>query len=71
MENTNKCITFVKQLNDMKNINKDTDFMKAIKKADREMELENSVGFKCITRVHKSKKEYSRKNKSNFLENSY
>lgn len=35
--------------------------MKAVKKADREMELENSVGFKCTTRVHKSKKTYNRK----------
>ena len=39
--------------------------MKAVKKADREIELENSVGFKCITRIHKSKKTYSRKNNRN------
>lgn len=41
--------------------------MKAIKKADREIELENSVGFKCVTRIHKSKKSYNRNKQKNFL----
>lgn len=36
--------------------------MKAVKKADREIELENSVGFKSTTRIHKSKKSYNRNN---------
>ena len=49
----------------MKTIDKNKDIMKAVKKADREIELENSIGFKCTTRIHKSKKIYSRKNKSN------
>lgn len=40
---------------------KNFDFMKAIKKADRELELQSSPGFKSKTRVHKSKKAYDRK----------
>lgn len=36
-------------------------YVKAIKKADRELELEDSPGFKARTRIHKSKKKYSRK----------
>ena len=51
----------------MKTIDKNIDFIKAIKKADREIELENSVGFKCITRVHKSKKVYNRSNSKKVL----
>lgn len=39
------------------------DYIKAVKKADREIQLENSVGWTSVTRVHKSKKIYSRKNK--------
>ena len=37
------------------------DYIKAIKKADRELELENNPGFKSKTKVHKSKKVYDRK----------
>lgn len=37
------------------------DFIKAVKKADRAIELENSNGFKSITKAHKSKKTYNRK----------
>jgi len=35
----------------------------AIKKGNREAELEQNVGWKSITRMHKSDKTYSRKNK--------
>ena len=42
---------------------KNNDNIKAIKKADREIDLENNPGFKAITKVHKSKKHYCRKNK--------
>ncbi len=38
------------------------EYIKAIKKADRETQLEKTVGFTAITKVHKSKKLYSRKN---------
>lgn len=37
------------------------DYVKAVKKADRAIQLENSSGFKSVTKVHKSKKTYSRK----------
>lgn len=36
------------------------DFIKAIKKTDREIELEDNSGFKSHTKVHKSKKIYDR-----------
>jgi hypothetical protein len=46
------------------------DYLKAVKKADREIELENSTGFKAVTRIHKSKKAYDRKKlKGDDLEN--
>ncbi len=35
--------------------------VKAARKAGREMELAASAGFKATTRVHKSKKNYNRK----------
>lgn len=45
------------------------DYIKAVKKANREIELEQHSGWKRTTSVHKSKKEYSRKeNKKNFLD---
>ena len=37
--------------------------MKAIKKANREMELEQNGGWKAITIPHASKKTYTRKKK--------
>ena len=37
------------------------DYIKAIKKADREAELEQSPGFRRQTNVHKNKKRYDRK----------
>lgn len=37
------------------------DFIKAVKKADREIQLQQSVGFKSHTQVYKSKKIYDRK----------
>lgn len=45
------------------------DYIKAIKKADRENELSRSVGWKRVTTVHKSKKAYNRKEqRKNFTE---
>lgn len=45
------------------------DYIKAVKKADREVQLETNVGFTAITKVHKSKKLYNRKNnKKDYLE---
>lgn len=37
------------------------DYIKAVKKADREIQLENSIGWSASTKVHKSKKIYDRK----------
>lgn len=37
------------------------DYVKAVKRADREMQLEITPGWKASTRVHKSKKAYDRK----------
>ncbi|WP_243347779.1 hypothetical protein [Parabacteroides sp. FAFU027] len=37
------------------------DYVKAMKRANREMELQNSTGFKAVTRIHKSKKAYNRR----------
>lgn len=46
------------------------DYIKAVKKADREVQLETNTGFTATTRVHKSKKLYNRKkNKKDYLEN--
>lgn len=36
---------------------------KAVKKANREIGLENQTGFVSTHKVHKTKKEYNRKNK--------
>lgn len=45
------------------------DYIKTIKKVDREIELESNVGWKSITKVHKSKKLYDRKkNKKDYSE---
>lgn len=45
------------------------DYIKAVKKADRESRLETNIGFTTITKVHKSKKLYTRKNnKKDYLE---
>jgi len=45
------------------------DYIKAVKKTDREIQLETSVGWTSVTKVHKSKKLYNRKkNKKNFPE---
>lgn len=38
------------------------DYIKAVKKIDREIELEINSGFTANTRIHKSKKTYDRKN---------
>ena len=37
------------------------DFIKAVKRADRENELAQSAGWKRTTNVHKNKKAYDRK----------
>lgn len=37
------------------------DYIKAVKKADREEELSQSAGWKRITSIHKNKKAYDRK----------
>ncbi|MDR0824886.1 MAG: hypothetical protein LBN74_07300 [Prevotella sp.] len=37
------------------------DYIKAVKKADREKELSKYPGWKRVTSVHKSKKSYDRK----------
>jgi hypothetical protein len=37
------------------------EYIHAVKMADRAIELESSCGFKCRTRIHKSKKTYNRK----------
>ena len=37
------------------------DYLKAIKRADREAQLETTTGFKATTKVHLSKKSYKRK----------
>ncbi len=39
------------------------DYIKAVKKADREIQLQVSAGWTATTKVHKSKKVYSRKSK--------
>lgn len=41
------------------------DFIKAVKKADREKELSRSAGWKRITSIHKNKKVYDRKRDKN------
>lgn len=43
-------------------------YIKAIKKADREIELENNPGFKSKTRIHASKKVYNRKKVKKLVE---
>jgi len=37
------------------------DYIKAVKKADREIQLSNQPGWVATNRVHKSKKVYNRK----------
>lgn len=41
------------------------DYIKSIKKADREIQLSNHAGWQRTNHVHKSKKVYSRKNNKN------
>lgn len=44
------------------------DYIKAVKKADRDIQLENLVGWTAVTKVHKSKKLYNRKkDRKNYL----
>lgn len=42
------------------------DFIKAIKIADREVELENSTGFKSVSKIFNSKKAYKRNKQIEF-----
>ncbi len=45
------------------------DYIKAVKKADREIDLTNNTGWVSKNKIHKSKKTYNRKdNKKNYLE---
>ena len=37
------------------------DYIKAVKKVDREIQLENQSGWQSSTAIHKSKKVYDRK----------
>lgn len=37
------------------------DYINAVKKADREIELEREPGFRRQTKVHKNRKKYDRK----------
>jgi hypothetical protein len=41
------------------------DYIKANRRGSREAELENSTGFKAVTKIHKSEKTYNRKNNKN------
>jgi len=50
-----------------KKYNQLDDYIKANRKGSRQAELENSTGFKSVTKVHKSLKKYSRKNSINEL----
>lgn len=43
------------------------DYIKAVKKADREIQLAEQPGWQRTTTVHKSKKAYDRKNNKNFF----
>lgn len=43
------------------------DYIKAVKKADREIQLSQQAGWQRTTSVHKSKKAYDRKQNKNFL----
>ena len=38
------------------------DYIKAVKKADREIQFENNPGWVASNRIHRSKKTYNRKN---------
>lgn len=38
------------------------DYIKAVKKTDREIQLSNNAGWVSTNKIHKSKKTYSRKN---------
>lgn len=43
------------------------DYIKAVKKADREIQLGMHPGWQRTTTVHRSKKAYDRKNNKNYL----
>ncbi len=47
------------------------DYVKAVKKADREIQLEASAGWVSTSRVHKSKKIYDRKSIKKDYSNEY
>ncbi len=38
------------------------DYLKAVKKADRDIQISEQIGFQSTTKVHKNKKSYNRKN---------
>lgn len=37
------------------------DYIKAVKKADRDIQISGQIGFQSTTKVHKNKKIYNRK----------
>ena len=41
------------------------DYIKAVKKVDREIQLETNIGWVATNRIHTSKKAYNRKNNKN------
>lgn len=48
----------------------ENEYIKACKKAEREIDLENSIGWKATHKVHKTNKDYKRKSKykANYLD---
>ena len=44
------------------------DYIKANKKADREISIEDSTGFVSTHKIHKSKKSYTRKKKHKIID---
>ena len=54
--------------NNIGRITKD-DSLKALRIANREIELENSNGWSCIHKVHKTEKNYNRKTKHKIVYN--
>lgn len=49
-------------------MNKD-DVIKANRRGSREAEQENSTGFQSVTKAHRNKKKYNRKEHKNYMKN--
>lgn len=43
------------------------DYIKAVKKADREVQLSEQPGWRRVTSIHKNKKAYDRKNNGKYF----